>query len=65
MWFLRQRINVLCWRMPKRLDMNNTDRFLFVWLYRSFPLRLGSGCDCQIGDNRSIVSRRVRVYWRW
>jgi len=45
--------------------MNNTDRFLFVWLYRSFPLRLGSGCDCQIGDNRSIVSRRVRVYWRW
>ena len=46
MWFLRQRINVLCWRMPKRLDMNNTDRFLFVWLYRSFHLRLGSDCDC-------------------
>jgi hypothetical protein len=21
-------------------------RFLFVWLYRSFHLRLGSDCDC-------------------
>jgi hypothetical protein len=34
---LRQQINVLRRRMPKRPDMNNTDRFLFVWLYRWFP----------------------------
>jgi len=34
---LRQQINVLRRRMPKRLDLNKTDRFLFVWLYRWFP----------------------------
>ena len=34
---LRQQINVLRRRMPKRPDLNNTDRFLFVWLYRWFP----------------------------
>ena len=39
---LRQQINVLRRRMPKRLDLNNTDRFLFVWLYRWFPSVLGA-----------------------
>ena len=34
---LRQQINVLRRRMPKRKDLNNTDRFLFVWLYSWFP----------------------------
>jgi hypothetical protein len=34
---LRQQINVLRRRMPKRLHLNNRDRFLFVWLYRLFP----------------------------
>jgi hypothetical protein len=34
---LRQQINVLRRRMPKRPDLNNTDRFLFVWLYRWYP----------------------------
>src|ERR1700683_2950871 len=31
---LRQQINVLRRRTPKRPHLNNTDRFLFVWLYR-------------------------------
>jgi hypothetical protein len=39
---LRQQINVLRRRMPKRPDLNNTDRFLFVWLYRWFPCVLGA-----------------------
>jgi hypothetical protein len=39
---LRQQINVLRRRMPKRPDLNNTDRFLFVWLYRLFPSLLGA-----------------------
>jgi hypothetical protein len=39
---LRQQINVLRRRMPKRPDLNNTDRFLFVWLYRWFPSVLGA-----------------------
>src|SRR5580692_10713332 len=34
---LRQQVNVLRRRTPKRPDLNNTDRFLFVWLYRWFP----------------------------
>jgi len=33
---LRQQINVLRRRAPKRPHLNNTDRFLFVWLYRWF-----------------------------
>ena len=39
---LRQQINVLRRRAPKRPHLNNTDRFLFVWLYRRFPSVLGA-----------------------
>src|ERR1700738_1147789 len=38
---LRQQVNVLRRRTPKRPHLNNTDRFLFVWLYRWFPSILG------------------------
>src|SRR5260370_9038100 len=34
---LRQQINVLRRRMPRRPDLNTADRFLFVWLYHGFP----------------------------
>ena len=34
---LRQQVNELRRRTPKRPHLNNTDRFLFVWLYRWFP----------------------------
>src|SRR4030088_2074770 len=34
---LRQQVNVLRRRTPKRPYLNNGDRFLFVWLYRWFP----------------------------
>src|ERR1700716_2897943 len=34
---LRQQVNVLRRRTPKRPHLNNTDRFLFVWPYRWFP----------------------------
>ena len=36
---LRQQINVLRRHAPKRPHLNNTDRFLFVWLYHLVPLR--------------------------
>jgi hypothetical protein len=39
---LRQQINVLRRRAPKRQHHNNTDRFLFVWLYHWFPSILGA-----------------------
>jgi hypothetical protein len=44
---LRQQINVLRRRAPKRPHLNNIDRFLFVWLYNwflSFP-KIPSGPD--------------------
>ena len=34
---LWQQVDVLRRRTPKRPHLNNTDRFLFVWLYRWFP----------------------------
>jgi hypothetical protein len=39
---LRQQINVLRRRAPKRPHLNNTDRFLFVWIYHWFPSVLGA-----------------------
>src|SRR5882672_10067977 len=51
---LRQQINVLRRRMPKRPDLNNTDRFLFVWLYRWFPSVLGAV---------AIVSPETIIHW--
>ena len=46
---LRQQVNVLRRRTPKRPHLNNTDRFLFVWLYRWFP---------SVREVVAIVSRR-------
>src|SRR5258708_12143640 len=34
---LRQQLNVLRRQVSKRPQLRNTDRFLFVWLYRWFP----------------------------
>src|SRR5215469_4354787 len=34
---LRQPLNVLRRQVSKRPQLSNTDRFLFVWLYRWFP----------------------------
>jgi hypothetical protein len=56
---LRQQINVLRRQAPKRPHLNNTDRFLFVWLYHWFPLRRWRDCDCQAGDDHSLAPRWV------
>jgi hypothetical protein len=34
---LRQQLNVLRRQVAKRPQLGNTDRLLFVWLYRWFP----------------------------
>jgi hypothetical protein len=39
---LRQQINVLRRRAPQRPHLDNTDRFLFVWLYHWFPSAIGA-----------------------
>jgi hypothetical protein len=62
---LRQQINVLRRRAPKRPHLNNTDRFLFVWLYRWFPSILGA--IAIVWPETIIRWHRAgfRVYWRW
>ena len=62
---LRQQINVLRRRAPKRPHLNNTDRFLFVWLYRWFPCVLGA---IAIVRPETIIRwhrTSFRAYWRW
>src|SRR5260370_16016060 len=39
---LRQQVNVLRRRMPKRPALTNSDRLVFVWLYRWFPSIVGA-----------------------
>jgi len=34
---LRQQINILVRRLPKRVRLTNSDRLRLVWLYRVFP----------------------------
>jgi hypothetical protein len=61
---LRQQINVLRRRAPKRPHLNNTDRFLFVGLYHWFPSILGA---IPIVRPETIVRwhrARFGAYWR-
>ena len=62
---LRQQINVLRRRAPKRPQLNNTDRFLFVWLYHWFPSVLDA---IAIVRPETIIRWHragFRAYWRW
>ena len=62
---LRQQINVLRRRTPRRANLNNTDRFLFVWLYRLFPSVLGAVAI--VRPEMIIRWHRAgfRAHWRW
>jgi hypothetical protein len=62
---LRQQINVLRRRLPKRPALTNIDRLLFVWLYRWFPPTVAA---LAIVRPETIIRwHRVgfRAYWRW
>ncbi len=62
---LRQQVNVLRRQIPKRPQLNNTDRFLLVWLYRWFPSLLGA---IAIVRPETIIRWHragFRAYWRW
>src|SRR5262249_37082973 len=61
---LRQKVNVLRRRMPKRPALTNIDRLLFVWLYRWFPLTVGALAI--VRPETVIRWHRVgfRAYWR-
>ena len=62
---LRQQINVLRRRAPKRPHLSNTDRFLFVWLYRWVPSILSA--IAIVRPETIIRWHRAgsRSYWRW
>lgn len=62
---LRQQVNVLLRRMPKRPDLNNTDRFLFVWIYRWFPSILGAVAIVRPETIIRWHRAGFRAYWRW
>src|SRR6202011_3033802 len=62
---LRQQVNVLCRRMPKRPHLNNTDRFLFVWLYRRFPSVLGAFAIVRPETIIRWHRSGFWAYWRW
>ena len=62
---LRQQVNVLRRRMPKRPDLNNTDRFLFVWLYRWFPSVLEAVAIVRPETVIRWHRAGFRAYWRW
>ena len=62
---LRQQINVLRRRAPKRPHLSNTDRFLFVWLYRCVPSVVSA---IAIVRPETIIRWHhagFRSYWRW
>src|SRR6476661_8027267 len=62
---LRQQINVLRRKSPKRPLLNNYDRLLFVWLSRLVPTTLEALTvvrpETVIGWHRA----GFRTYWRW
>src|SRR3982074_3098407 len=62
---LRQQINVLRRRMPKRPALKNIDRLLFVWLYRWFPSTVGALAI--VRPETVIRWHRIgfRACWRW
>src|SRR6202047_420194 len=62
---LRQQINVLRRRRPKRPDLSNTDRFLFVWLYRWCPSVLGAVAIVRPETIIRWHRAGFRAYWRW
>src|SRR5882762_2807637 len=62
---LRQQVNVLRRRTPKRSHLNNTDRFLFVWLYRWFPSVLEAVAIVRPETIIRWHRAGFRAYWRW
>lgn len=62
---LRHQLNVLRRKRPERLAFGNTDRLLFVWLYRLAPGTLNALSivrpETVIGWHR----RGYRAFWRW
>ena len=62
---LRQQLNIVIRKLPKRLNLRNSDRLLLVWLYRLFPSFLSA---IRIVRPETIIRwhrRGFRAFWRW
>src|SRR5271155_5090246 len=62
---LRQQLNVLIRKLPKRLRLTDSDRLLLVWLYRLFPSTLSV---IRIVRPETVIRwhrRGFQAYWRW
>ena len=63
--FLRQQLLVLRRSAPARLRLRNTDRLIFIWLYRLFPSLLDAAV---IFKPETLVRWHrggFRLFWRW
>jgi len=63
--FLRQQLLVLRRAAPARLRLRNSDRLIFVWLYRLFPSLLDAAV---IFKPETLVRWHrggFRLFWRW
>src|SRR5215470_11816966 len=61
---LRQQLNVLRRQVSKRPQLSNTDRFLFVWLYRWFPSVLSAIAILRPETIIRWHRTGFRSYWR-
>src|SRR6267154_3819361 len=63
--FLRQQLLVLRRAAPARLRLRNSDRLIFVWLYRLFPSLLDAAV---IFKPETLVRWHrggFRLFWHW
>ncbi len=62
---LRQQLNILIRKLPKRMRLANSDRLLLVWLYRLFPSILSAVRIVRPETAIRWHRRGFRAYWRW
>ena len=63
--FLRQQLLILRRSAPARFRLRNTDRLIFVWLYRLFPSLINAAI---IFKPETLVRWHrggFRLFWRW
>ena len=62
---MRHQLSVLRQKRPEQLVFGNTDRLLFVWLYRLAPGTLNA---LSIVNPETVIGwdrRGFRAFWRW
>ena len=62
---LRHQLIVLHRKLPGRIQLSNSDRFFFVWLYRLFPSVLDAILIIQPETLVRWHRDGFRCYWRW